>query len=381
MTGVEVLRQGGFECLKGKRVGLITNPTGVDSNLKSTVDILFEAEEVNLVALYGPEHGVRGDVVAGEKVNDQIDAKTGLKVYSLYGKTRKPTAEMLAGVDVLVYDIQDIGCRSYTFISTMGLVMEAAVENSIEVVVLDRPNPLGGIKVEGSGVSEGYFSFVSQFDIPYIYGLTCGELALYLNEKICCSLTVVPMLGWERTMNFKDTGLPWVPTSPQIPSTTSAICYPATGIIGEMGFLNIGVGYTLPFEVMTAPWVNAVVLADSLNAKQLPGVAFRPIMFKPLFGSLQGKYVQGVQIHITDFANARISEIQFHVIDAMNKLYPEHKLFSEETKKRNNMFDKVCGTDFIRTEFSKNYKTSDILPYWRAKEDDFKEKSSKYYLY
>ncbi len=380
-TGVEVLRQGGFECLKGKRVGLITNPTGVDSNLKSTVDILFEADEVNLVALYGPEHGVRGDIPAGEKVENQVDAKTGLKVHSLYGKTRKPTPEMLIGVDVLVYDIQDIGCRSYTFISTMGLVMEAAVENSIEVVVLDRPNPLGGIKVEGSGVSEGYFSFVSQFDIPYIYGLTCGELALYLNEKICCSLTVVPMLGWERTMNFKDTGLPWVPTSPQIPSTNAAICYPATGIIGEMGFLNIGVGYTLPFEVMTAPWVNAVVLADSLNAKQLPGVAFRPIMFKPLFGSLQGKYVQGVQIHITDFANARISEIQFHVIDAMNKLYPEHKLFSEETKKRNDMFDKVCGTDYIRTEFSKNYDASDILPYWRTGEAEFKEKSSKYYLY
>jgi uncharacterized protein YbbC (DUF1343 family) len=182
-------------------------------------------------------------------------------------------------------------------------------------------------------------------------------------------------------MSFKDTGLPWVPTSPQIPSTNAAICYPATGIIGEMGFLNIGVGYTLPFEVMTAPWVNAVVLADSLNAKQLPGVAFRPIMFKPLFGSLQGKYVQGVQIHITEFANARISEIQFHVIDAMNKLYPEHKLFSEETKKRNNMFDKVCGTDFIRTEFSKNYKASDILPYWRAGEEEFKEKSSIFYLY
>ncbi len=380
-TGVEVLREGGFECLRGKRVGLITNPTGVDSNLKSTVDILFEAEEVNLVALYGPEHGVRGDVVAGEKVNDQIDAKTGLKVYSLYGKTRKPTAEMLVGVDVLVYDIQDIGCRSYTFISTMGLVMQAAVENSIEVVVLDRPNPLGGEKVEGSGVSKGFFSFVSQFDIPYIYGLTCGELAQYLNEEICCSLTVVPMQGWTRDMSFKDTGLPWVPTSPQIPSTNAAICYPATGIIGEMGFLNIGVGYTLPFEVMTAPWANAVQFADSLNALNLQGVDFRPITFKPLFGSLQGKYVQGVQIHITDFNTARISEIQFHVIEMMHKLYPEHKLFSEETKKRNNMFDKVCGTDFIRTEFSKNYKTSEILPYWRAKEDDFRNISKKYHLY
>ena len=353
----------------------------MDSNLKSTVDILFEADEVNLVALYGPEHGVRGDIPAGEKVENQVDAKTGLKVHSLYGKTRKPTPEMLKDVDVLVYDIQDIGCRSYTFISTMGLVMEAAVENSIEVVVLDRPNPLGGIKVEGSGVSSGFFSFVSQFDIPYIYGLTCGELALYLNEEIKCKLTVVPMECWERNMLWADTQLPWVPTSPHIPSPEAAICYPATGIVGEMGFLNIGVGYTLPFQLMAAPWANAVALADTLNAKELPGVAFRPIVFKPLFGAMQGVSVQGVQIHITDFANARISEIQFHVIDVMSKLYPEHKLFSEETKKRNNMFDKVCGTDYIRTEFSKNYNASDILPYWRAREDDFRNISKKYYLY
>ena len=380
-TGVEVLREGDFAPLKGKRVGLVTNPTGVDSDLKSTVDILFEAEQVNLVALYGPEHGVRGDILAGEKVSDQIDTKTGLKVHSLYGKTRKPTAEMLAGVDVLVYDIQDIGCRSYTFISTMGKVMEAAKENNIEVVVLDRPNPLGGEKVEGSGVSKGYFSFVSQFDIPYIYGLTPGELALYLNEEIKCKLTVVPMECWERNMLFADTKLPWVPTSPHIPSPEAAICYPATGIIGEMGFINIGVGYTLPFQVMAAPWANAVELADTLNAQNLPGVAFRPIVFKPLFGSMQGKSVQGVQIHITDYTNARISEIQFHVIDAMNMLYPEHKLFSDETKSRNSMFDKVCGTDFIRTEFSKNYNASDILPYWRTGEEDFKQKSSKFYLY
>ncbi len=379
--GVEVLREGGFECLRGKRVGLVTNPTGVDRELKSTVDILFEAEDVNLVALYGPEHGVRGDVLAGEKVSDQVDAKTGLPVHSLYGKTRKPTAEMLKGIDVLVYDIQDIGCRSYTFISTMGKVMEAAAENNIEVVVLDRPNPLGGLKVEGSGVSKGYFSFVSQFDIPYIYGLTCGELALYLNEEIKCKLTVVPMECWERNMLWADTQLPWVPTSPHIPSPEAAICYPATGIIGEMGFLNIGVGYTLPFQLMAAPWANAVALADTLNAKELPGVAFRPIVFKPLFGDMQGKYVQGVQIHITDYNAARVSEVQFHVIDAMNKLYPEHKLLSDETKKRNNMFDKVCGTDFIRTEFSKNYNASDILPFWRTGEEEFKQKSSKFYLY
>ena len=381
MTGIEVLRDANFELLKGKRVGLITNPTGVDRNLKSTVDILFEAPDVQLVALYAPEHGVRGDIPAGEKVENQVDAKTGLKVHSLYGKTRKPTPEMLQGIDVLVYDIQDIGCRSYTFISTMGLVMRAAKEQNKEVVILDRPNPLGGEKVEGSGVSQGYFSFVSQFDIPYIYGLTCGELANYLNQEIGCKLTVVPMQGWKRSMRFEDTGLPWVPTSPQIPSTTAAILYPATGIIGEMGFLNIGVGYTLPFQVMTAPWVKSVELTEVLNAKQLPGVAFRPILYKPLFGDMQGQTVQGVQIFITDYDKARLSEIQFHVIEAMHQLYPSHVLFSAETEKRNNMFDKVCGTNFIRENFSKQYKTDDILSYWRNNEQAFKEKSASFYLY
>ena len=379
--GIEVLRDANFELLKGKRVGLITNPTGVDRNLKSTVDILFEAEGVNLVALYGPEHGVRGDIPAGEKVENQKDAKTGLPVYSLYGKTRKPTPEMLQNVDVLVYDIQDIGCRSYTFISTLGLLMQAAAEQNKEVVVLDRPNPLGGNKVEGSGVSEGYFSFVSQFDIPYIYGLTCGELAKYLNQEIGCQLTVIPMQGWERSMKFEDTGLPWIPTSPQIPCTAAALLYPATGIIGEMGFLNIGVGYTLPFQVMAATWANAVQLTDALNAKNLPGIAFRPIVFKPLFGSLKGQNVQGVQIFITDYDKARLSEIQFHVIDVMHQLYPAYTLFSAETEKRNGMFDKVCGTNYIRQQFGKNYQADDILSYWRNNEQAFKEKTAPFYLY
>jgi uncharacterized protein YbbC (DUF1343 family) len=379
--GIEVLREGEFACLKGKRVGLVTNPTGVDKQLTSTVDILFEAEGVNLVALYGPEHGVRGDIPAGEKVENQKDAKTGLPVYSLYGKTRKPTPEMLQNVDVLVYDIQDIGCRSYTFISTLGLLMQAAAEQNKEVVVLDRPNPLGGNKVEGSGVSEGYFSFVSQFDIPYIYGLTCGELAKYLNQEIGCQLTVIPMQGWERSMKFEDTGLPWVPTSPQIPCTAAALLYPATGIIGEMGFLNIGVGYTLPFQVMAATWVNAVQLTDALNAKNLPGIAFRPIVFKPLFGSLKGQNVQGVQIFITDYDKARLSEIQFHVIDVMHQLYPAYTLFSAETEKRNGMFDKVCGTNYIRQQIGKNYQADDILSYWRNNEQEFKEKTAPFYLY
>lgn len=205
-TGIEVLKEQNFKCLEGKRVGLITNPTGVDNHLKSTIDILHEAPNVNLVALYGPEHGVRGDVHAGDKVDNSADPSTGLPVYSLYGKTRKPTPEMLKDIDVLVYDIQDIGCRSFTYISTMGVAMEAAAENGKEFIVLDRPNPVGGEKVEGNLVEDKYISFVSQFKIPYLYGLTCGELALMLNGENMlgkrCDLHVVKMKGWKRKMDY-----------------------------------------------------------------------------------------------------------------------------------------------------------------------------------
>ena len=220
-TGIEVLKAQRFELLEGKRVGLITNPTGVDDGLRSTVDILNEAPNVELVALFGPEHGVRGDAHAGDHVGNQTDPVTGLPVYSLYGKTRKPTPEMLRGIDVLVYDIQDIGCRSFTYISTMGEAMAAAAENGIEFVVLDRPNPLGGRKVEGPLVQDGFFSFVSQYRIPYVYGLTCGELAMLLNGEGMigkpCNLHVVAMEGWKRDMVYEDTGLQWIPSSPHIP--------------------------------------------------------------------------------------------------------------------------------------------------------------------
>ena len=250
--GVETLRDGGFEQLKGKRVGLITNPSGVDNNLVSTIDILANAPGVELKALYSPEHGVRGDIPAGEKVDTYTDAATGVTVYSLYGKNKKPSAEMLKDVDVLVYDIQDNGCRSFTFISTMGLCMEACAENGKEFMVLDRPNPLSGLKVEGNLVEEGFYSLVSQFEIPYLYGLTPGELALMLNDGMLkdgkkTKLTVVPMQGWHRYMTFDQTGMPWILPSPHQPYPQSAIYYPTTGIIGELYFVSIGVGYTMPF--------------------------------------------------------------------------------------------------------------------------------------
>jgi uncharacterized protein YbbC (DUF1343 family) len=246
--GIDVLREKGFEPLRGKRVGLITNPTGVDRQLRSTIDILHEAAGVELVALYGPEHGVRGEYPAGELIDNKLDPETGIPMFSLYGRTRKPTPEMLKGVDVLVYDIQDIGSRSYTYISTLGLAMEAAAENNIELVVLDRPNPLGGHKFEGPLVEPGFISFVSQFPIPYVHGFTVGELAHFLNEEgllangVKCKLTVIEMQGWNRQMLFEDTGLHWVPSSPHIPHTHSAYFYPVSGILGELYVVNIGVG-------------------------------------------------------------------------------------------------------------------------------------------
>lgn len=386
-TGIEVLKAQNFRCLEGKRVGLITNPTGVDNELRSTIDILHEAPNVNLVALYGPEHGVRGDVHAGDHVSDQRDPATGLPVYSLYGKTRKATPEMLKDIDVLVYDIQDIGCRSFTYISTLGLAMEAAAENGKELIVLDRPNPLGGLKVEGNLVEDDCISFVSQFKIPYVYGLTCGELALMLNgERMLtdgaqCKLTVIKMKGWKRRMDYTATGLQWIPSSPHIPHPHTAYFYPVSGILGELGYMSIGVGYTIPFQMFAAPWAEADKLADALNALQVPGVIFRPIHLKPFYSVGKGEQLQGVQVHITDYAKAPLSPIQFLVMQEVARLWPERAVFDHADKGRFSMFDKVCGSHQIRERFSQNNRWEDIRPYWEKDVENFRQLSKKYYLY
>jgi uncharacterized protein YbbC (DUF1343 family) len=390
--GVEVLRERGFAGLEGRRVGLVTNPSGVDRHLQSTIDILFEAPEVNLVALYGPEHGVRGDVYAGGKVEDTKDETTGLPVFSLYGATRKPTSEMLEGIDVMVYDIQDVGVRSYTFISTLGLVMEACAAKGIEVMVLDRPNPLGGNKIEGCYVEQPFNSFVSQYRIPYVYGLTVGELAVMINEEglnrgqkgdqdpVKCKLTVVPMEGWTRDMLYEDTGLPWVLPSPNIPFKESPIYYASSGICGELyGFMNIGIGYTLPFQLFGALWLDPEKLKEKLESYELPGISFRTIWYKPYFGSLAGKLVKGLQFFFTDYEKARLTDTQFYVMQAVAELYPDKKAF--EVANGIGLFDKVCGTDYVREEFTKRYKVADIIEYWRKDEDKFRELSRQYHLY
>jgi uncharacterized protein YbbC (DUF1343 family) len=385
--GIDVLRDDNFATLKGKRVGLITNPTGVDAKLKSTVDILFESKEVKLAALYGPEHGVRGNYAAGDKVETTTDSATNLPMYSLYGKTRKPTAEMLKGIDVLVYDIQDIGCRSYTYISTMGLAMEAAAENNIEFVVLDRPNPLGGNKVEGNIVEKGFGSFVSQFPIPYVYGLTCGELAKMLNDDgmlkdgVKCKLRIVPMKGWKRSMTWEQTGLQWIPTSPHIPEASSSIHYVTTGILGELGVVSEGVGYPIPFKTFAAEWINSRLLADKMNALNLDGVYFRPITFKPFYTKHKDRNLHGVQVHITDYTKLNLMSLQFLFMQVNNELYPNENPFTLADSSRLKMFDKVAGSEQVRKLFTQRMVYDDVEKFLNKDVDSFKTKSKKYLMY
>ena len=383
-TGIEVLKKQNFKILEGLRVGLVTNPTGVDNDLRSDVDILHAAKNVKLVALFGPEHGVRGNVHAGDAVANDSDPATGLPVYSLYGKYRTPSDEMLKNIDVLVYDIQDIGCRSFTYISTLANIMKAAARNHIKVVVLDRPNPLGGKKVEGCITEDDCISFVSQFKVPYVYGLTPGELARLLNDEGLlgekCDLEVVKMKGWKRSMTYGDTGLKWVLSSPHIPEASSAPFYTVSGIVGELDSINIGVGYTIPFQTFAAPWIKAAELADRMNALRLPGYTFRPIYYSPFYSKYKGRQLQGVQVHFTNYRKARLCDVQFYILQELYKLYPNHDIL-KQAGQRAGMFDKVCGSKKIRELFLRRHRWKDVKAYWDKDADKFKKLSRQYYLY
>ncbi|MCX6955198.1 MAG: DUF1343 domain-containing protein [Verrucomicrobia bacterium] len=387
LLGNEVLAADGFKVLAGKRVGLITNPSGVNRRLETTLDVLRAAPGVKLVALYGPEHGIYGDVPAGDKIESRTDERTGLPVHSLYGATRKPTPAMLKGIDVMVYDLQDTGCRSYTFVSTMGVAMEACAEAGVEFVVLDRPNPLGGVRVEGTLVEqEKLRSFVSQWNVPYVYGLTCGELAQMINDrgwiKAKCKLTVVPMKGWKRTMVWADTGLPWVPASPHVPHGESPLFQVATGMLGEIGNVNVGVGYTLPFQCIGMPKVNPHALAAKLNGYGLPGVKFRPLTYKPYYATYKDEIIGGVQVYFTDPTNAPLTAINYYALEAL-KAAAGRDVFAEAVKanKKFDMFDKVNGTDATRLALQAGKSAAEIAAGWKAGEEKFKKDREKYLLY
>ena len=384
--GNEVLASGGFKALKGKRVGLITNPSGVNRNLDTTIDVLRAAPGVKLVALFGPEHGIYGDVPAGDKVASRIDARTGLPAHSLYGATQRPTREMLQGLDALVYDLQDTGCRSYTFVSTMGMAMDACGEAGVEFVVLDRPNPLGGKRVEGTMVENKFRSAVSKWDVPYVYGLTCGELARMINGEVWitnrCKLTVVPMKGWKRGMVWRDTGLPWVPSSPHVPHGESALFQVATGMLGEIGGVSTGIGYTLPFQCIAAPNLDAHKLADLLNSYHLPGVKFQPVTYKPYYFTFAGEVIDGAQVYFLDPSRAPLTAINFYALEALKKL-ADRDLFAEAVKRKKsfNMFDKVNGTDATRKALQAGTPAAEIVASWKPGEEAFLKQRQKYLLY
>lgn len=374
--GIEVLmnKKG---MLKGKKAGLITNPTGVDSRLNSSIDLLHQDPDIELTALFGPEHGVRGDAQAGDKVESYIDEKTGLPVYSLYGDTRKPTPEMLKNIDVLLFDIHDVGTRFYTYIYTMAYAMEAAKENDIPFIVLDRPNPQGGIKVEGPVLDPNYSSFVGRYPIPLIHGMTAGELAKLFNQEfnIGADLTVVKMKGWKRRMSFEDTGLPFVLPSPNMPTVDTSAVYPGTGLI-EGTNISEGRGTTKPFELIGAPFIKSTDLAEKLNSLKLSGVRFRAASFTPTFSKHQNKLCHGVELYVTNRSAFQPVKTGISIIKTIHDLYPEDFQFLSS-----NNFNRLIGNGWVKTMIEEGASVEEIVKKYEAEQKRFMDIRKKYLLY
>ncbi len=384
--GIEVLLAERREIVLGRRVGLITNHTGVDSVLRSTIDLLHGTSGVKLAALFGPEHGVRGDAQAGVNVSSEVDPRTGLPVRSLYGPTKKPTPEMLADIDVLVYDIQDIGVRYYTYIYTLAYCLEAAAEAGLKFVVLDRPAPLGGLMVEGNIHDDpGLASFVGGYGLAVRYGLTAGELATYYSQRLRArtgpevDLVVVPAAGWRRSWWFDETGLPWVPPSPNTPALETAALYPGTCLI-EGTNLSEGRGTTLPFQVVGAPWVDGWRMADTLNGLGLEGVLFRPTSFVPAFSKHQGERCGGVQVHLTDRRRARPLAIGLAVLVAARRLYASDFRWLEPARGRH-FIDLLTGTRRVREGIDAGADAQDLLESWEPERARFAALARRFWLY
>lgn len=380
--GIEVLANDPKPFLKDGRVGLVTHAAAIDQSLRSSVDILFADKSVKLTALFSPEHGIRGSASAGEKVEGGRDPVTSLPVRSLYGKTKKPTAEMLADVDVIVVDLQDIGSRSYTYISTLYYVMEAAAENKRRVVVCDRPNPTGGAVIDGPILEPAFKSFIGIAPIPVVHGMTIGELAEFFNRElgIGCDLQVVTMRGWRHGMPFRMTGLFWAPPSPHIPTDETALYYPITGLIGEMGTLSEGVGTPMPFRLLGAPWMDGRQLAQSLPP--VPGIAFRPITVKPYYFRFIGEEVHGVQLYVTDPQTYRPVEAAVHLLCQIRRLWPAHLRWHPEGNpdQRKNV-DSAWGTDRIRTMIDAGEPAEKIIATWQPALQEFRTIRARHLLY
>jgi len=400
--GVEVFLESHLDLVKGERVGLITNLTGVDRNLQSVIDLFRQNPQIELVALYGPEHGVRGNAQAGEYVPFYFDEKYNIPVFSLYGQSSKPAPGMLknideymrsfdttrAGkmpegamikdVDVLIYDIQDVGTRIYTYETTMAYALQACAESGIHFIVLDRPNPINGTNMEGPILEYPEFSsFVGIYPVPVRHGMTVGELARLFNDQFLekkANLTVIPMEGWQRTMWYDETGLPWVIPSPNMPTLETATIYPGQ-VYFEGTNVSEGRGTTKPFEIFGAPWIDGYDLARRLNGLNLAGVKFREAWFTPTFSKFAGELCGGDQIHVTDRNLFRPLETSLNIIKAIRDMYPEKFEFHPE------YFDKIMGTAKVREALEKGVAVSEIVKTFGESLAKFSEKRKPYLLY
>ncbi|HCS72350.1 MAG TPA: DUF1343 domain-containing protein [Clostridiales bacterium] len=376
-NGIDVINK--YETIfKGKNIGLITNPTGVSKKLQSTIEILND--KYNLKALFSPEHGVRGDVQAGGKVEAYTDTRTGLPVFSLYGKTRQFTAEMLEGIDLVVMDIQDVGSRYYTYLYTMAYAMEGCAQFGIQFVLLDRVNPLGGETIDGNILNTKCRSFVGNYPIPVRYGLTMGELACLFNKEfsINCRLKVVRLEGWNRSLYFDETDLLWIGPSPNIPTLETAILYIGTCLL-EGTNVSEGRGTTKPFEMLGAPWIDAYELNDAMNRKGFSGIIFRPAYFTPSFSKHQGQLCGGVQIHITNKKSIKAFEIGIQLIYTLMDLYKDNFAFLPPNQEGSfPFFDLLAGTDEIRLR-SNDFQS--MMDHFALDLQSFSELKNKYHLY
>lgn len=376
--GAEVLAERLPEVLRGRRVGLITNQTGVDRSGTSTIDRLAAMPELRLVALFSPEHGIRGAAAPGESIASGADPRTGLPIHSLYGDIRKPTPEMLAGIDALVFDIQDVGARTYTYVYTMALAMRAAAEQGIPFVVLDRPNPLGGVTIEGNLLDTTFATFVGMYPVPVRHAMTVGELARLWNatEGIGAELTVVPVAGWRREMTWEATGLPWIPPSPNLPSPQAALHYPGT-VFFEGTNLSAGRGTDHPFEQVGAPWLDAKGIAERMNARGLPGVRFEAVRFTPRDpgdAKWPDTTVAGVRLIATDPDAYRPVRTSLRLIDEIHRAHPAEMAWFPSH------FDRLAGTDRLRQAVEGGTLDA-LLREWEADAERFRALREPYLLY
>ncbi len=379
-TGLDVLIERGHPLVDGRRIGLVTNHTAVDRNLRSAIDLLHRDPRFEIVHLYGPEHGVRGEAQAGDHVGSFTDEGTGLPVDSLYGDTRKPTPKMLDGVDVLVFDIQDAGVRFYTYISTLILAFEAAIEAGTPYVVLDRPNPITGSRIEGPVLDAAYTSFVGIHPIPTRHGLTMGELArLVATDRGWPEPHVVRVEGWRRDMWWDETGLPFVQPSPNLPTLDSLTLYPGTCIV-EGTTLSEGRGTTRPFEYIGAPWIDPAALVADLEQRALPGVAFRPAFFAPTFSKHAGKTCWGVQVHILDRDAMQPVEVGIHLLHAIRAQDPARFSWRAGTALGMSV-DRLYGSDRLRTMLDAGRSAEEIIATWTFPLAAFRDKAAAARLY